>query len=228
MLTVTARSILRTWGYCSTNTTSRCSHCESSRFRDYSVLRACYENVVSYCCRHHLLDSVGFALHSRDAQFATRRRPRQCRRPAPGAQSGRLLTSTISTSTTSPTRVRRVFQCQSFDADPFACTNANGRGWWQGGIIRSAAAPYVYSARPGMANKPVVNVSWFDAIRFTNWLTNGQGNGDTESGTYLIVGGGPNSGVATVPTAAERAAWVGESLHYLLPKRGRMVQAGLL
>ncbi len=32
-------------------------------------------------------------------------------------------------------------------------------------------------------------VSFFDAMRFTNWLHNGQGSGDTESGAYTIGSG---------------------------------------
>jgi formylglycine-generating enzyme len=30
-------------------------------------------------------------------------------------------------------------------------------------------------------------VNFFDALRFANWLNNGQGNGDTESGAYALV-----------------------------------------
>jgi formylglycine-generating enzyme required for sulfatase activity len=40
-----------------------------------------------------------------------------------------------------------------------------------------------------MGNKPVNFVSWYDAIRFANWLHNGQGNGDTETGAYTLEGG---------------------------------------
>lgn len=36
------------------------------------------------------------------------------------------------------------------------------------------------------ANKPVNYVNFLDAIRFTNWMHNGQGAGDTESGAYAI------------------------------------------
>ena len=35
-------------------------------------------------------------------------------------------------------------------------------------------------------NKPVTYVNFLDAIRFTNWINNGQGNASTESGAYLI------------------------------------------
>ncbi len=47
-----------------------------------------------------------------------------------------------------------------------------------------------YSVILGHGDYPVVYVSWFDAIRFANWLNNGQGNGDTETGAYTIAGGG--------------------------------------
>ena len=60
----------------------------------------------------------------------------------------------------------------------------------EGAISRSGSGPYSYSVRPGYANKPVVNVSWYDAVRFVNWLQSGEGNGDTESGTYTIANGG--------------------------------------
>jgi sulfatase modifying factor 1 len=64
-----------------------------------------------------------------------------------------------------------------------------------GGIARSGSGtegdPFVYSAKGGDANwdnRPVNYVSFWDAARFVNWLHNGQGTGDTESGAYLNVG----------------------------------------
>jgi hypothetical protein len=33
------------------------------------------------------------------------------------------------------------------------------------------------------------SVSWFDAARFANWMQNGQGSGDTETGAYTLVEG---------------------------------------
>ena len=38
------------------------------------------------------------------------------------------------------------------------------------------------------ANRPVTYVSWFDAARFANWMTNGQGSGSTEAGAYTLNG----------------------------------------
>jgi sulfatase modifying factor 1 len=56
-----------------------------------------------------------------------------------------------------------------------------------GGINYNAAAASgtKYSVK-GLGNTPVNWVDWLDAIRFTNWLDNGQGNGSTESGAYTI------------------------------------------
>jgi len=61
-----------------------------------------------------------------------------------------------------------------------------------GGIARSGSAgSYTYGLVPGRESWPVVNVSFFDALRFANWLHNGQGNGDTETGAYTLLGGAP-------------------------------------
>ena len=43
----------------------------------------------------------------------------------------------------------------------------------------------------GRQNHPVNGVTWYDAVRFANWLNNGEGNGDTESGAYTLLGGTP-------------------------------------
>ncbi|MCA9236770.1 MAG: SUMF1/EgtB/PvdO family nonheme iron enzyme, partial [Planctomycetales bacterium] len=48
-----------------------------------------------------------------------------------------------------------------------------------------------YVARAGREHHPVAFVSWYDAIRFVNWLHNGQGNGDTDTGAYTLLGGTP-------------------------------------
>ena len=44
-----------------------------------------------------------------------------------------------------------------------------------GGILRSGVpGSYGYAARPGYADKPVVFVTSSDALRFANWLHNGE------------------------------------------------------
>jgi sulfatase modifying factor 1 len=61
-----------------------------------------------------------------------------------------------------------------------------------GGITRSGSAgSYAYAVKSGYENKPVVFVDWYDAVRFANWVNNAQGNGDTETGAYTLVGGTP-------------------------------------
>jgi len=61
----------------------------------------------------------------------------------------------------------------------------------RGGITRSGSSgSFTYSAKTNMGNKPVNYVSWYDAARFSNWLTNGQpsGGGGTETGVYTLTG----------------------------------------
>jgi formylglycine-generating enzyme required for sulfatase activity len=59
-----------------------------------------------------------------------------------------------------------------------------------GGINRTGTGTggdlFVYSVKSGQGNQPVTFVSWYDAIRFANWLHNGQGAGDTETGGYTL------------------------------------------
>ncbi len=57
----------------------------------------------------------------------------------------------------------------------------------RGGISRSGSSGnYTYTVKPEMGNKPVNYVSYFDAMRFVNWLQNGQGAGSTEWGVYTV------------------------------------------
>jgi len=73
-------------------------------------------------------------------------------------------------------------------------TGANALGLYNismsgnGGVNFNAGAitGHKYTAISGAENHPVNYVNWFDAIRFANWLNNGQGNGDTETGAYTL------------------------------------------
>ncbi|MEY2599644.1 MAG: hypothetical protein RLZZ142_1903 [Verrucomicrobiota bacterium] len=56
------------------------------------------------------------------------------------------------------------------------------------GCIRRLGDPgsYRYEAAEGWEKKPVVYVSFLDAMRFANWLHHGKGSGETETGAYDI------------------------------------------
>ena len=62
------------------------------------------------------------------------------------------------------------------------------------GIIRvGQAGSYIYSCGPYMENKPVVGISWFNAARMANWLSNGSPPSSdinvlnsTEQGAYTM------------------------------------------
>src|SRR3972149_6995519 len=79
-----------------------------------------------------------------------------------------------------------------------------------GGInfYSDAANGSKYYIKTGFDNKPVTFVSWYDAIRFVNWLQ----SGNTESGTYTITNGGANSGDVTLPDHSTFTSW-----HWILP-----------
>lgn len=86
-----------------------------------------------------------------------------------------------------------------------------------GGIVRSGSAgSYVYTLKEGWANKPVNFVSYYDSLRFVNWLENGQpttggeSNTTTEKGVYNLTGG-----------AITRSA----TAHYWLPSENEWVKA---
>jgi formylglycine-generating enzyme required for sulfatase activity len=54
----------------------------------------------------------------------------------------------------------------------------------------TVANPYIYTVASDWANRPVNYVSFWDAARFTNWLHNGQGAGNTEDGAYTLTAAG--------------------------------------
>ena len=72
-------------------------------------------------------------------------------------------------------------------SDPYALFNGLMETNPRGGIRRVGdSGAYVYSCIPGRENHPVMFVSFLDAMRFVNWLHNGQGSGDTETGAYTL------------------------------------------
>ncbi len=82
-------------------------------------------------------------------------------------------------------------------SDPHGLYNPDMAGAL-GGITRTGSAgSYTYSTVIGRDNWAVNYVSFWDAARFTNWLENGQGSGDTEDGTYTLSASGITSNTVT-------------------------------
>ena len=79
-----------------------------------------------------------------------------------------------------------------------------------GGFCPPPGPPPHFEARLNHGDKPVKFVSWYDALRFVNWLNNGQSYGSTETGAYTL---GPlgAAGVPVNPNAITRnpgTTWV--------------------
>ena len=83
-------------------------------------------------------------------------------------------------------------------------TNLNIAGISRTGISGS----YVYGVI-GTGTRPVTYVSFYDAMRYANWLNNGGGSGDTETGAYTLLGGTavPSNGL-TVTRNGGAQVWV--------------------
>jgi formylglycine-generating enzyme required for sulfatase activity len=80
----------------------------------------------------------------------------------------------------------------------------------RGGIARSGSSgSFAYATRDNMCDKPVNFVSWFDAARYCNWLHNGMGSGDTETGAYTLAG----ATTGTPPAKNEGAVYWIPSVH---------------
>jgi hypothetical protein len=86
-------------------------------------------------------------------------------------------------------------------SDPLALYNTEMGFSSFGGITRSGSpGSFTYDAKPGREELPVNYVSFYDALRFANWLHNGQGTGDTETGAYTLLGGTPEPSNGTTVT----------------------------
>jgi len=75
-------------------------------------------------------------------------------------------------------------------------------------IQQNGSSPnYTYSVDPDWADRPVNFVSWGDAARFANWMHNGQGDGDTEDGSYFLDGAMTDAELMVITREAD-ATWV--------------------
>jgi formylglycine-generating enzyme required for sulfatase activity len=81
--------------------------------------------------------------------------------------------------------------------DPHLLFNPAMQEAVQGTIVRSGfAGAFLYAAKPGREQEPVVYVDWYRAARFANWIHNGQPVGPqdtatTEDGAYTLLGQNP-------------------------------------
>lgn len=82
------------------------------------------------------------------------------------------------------------FLTNKAQSDPYGLYNTNMWTKTRGcRIQRAGTSPnYTYSVAEEWANRPVNYVSYWDTCRFANWLHNGQGSGDTETGAYTLNG----------------------------------------
>lgn len=97
-----------------------------------------------------------------------------------------------------------------------------------GGIVQSGSwGSYAYSVKEGWGRKPVGFVSWYDSLRYCNWLTNGRGTNSTETGSYTFSGesgyGSSRDWSVTLPDHAALAA--GKSCRWVLATENEWYKA---
>jgi formylglycine-generating enzyme len=117
-------------------------------------------------------------------------------------------------------------------SDPYHLYDTKMSTDGQGGIARTlrngvytyrvaTIDPDIVGAGGSVANRPVVFVTRHSAMRFSNWLQNGQGDSDTETGAYTLLGGTVTPSNATTLTRNPGA-------QYFIPTHNEWYKAGLL
>src|SRR5215813_2062991 len=102
-------------------------------------------------------------------------------------------------------------------SDPLALYNVNMGTTMHGGITRSGiSGSYNYTVIAGREDMPVNYVSFYDALRFANWMNNGQGSADTETGAYTLLGGTitPSNGATVTRNAGATIVLTSENEWY--------------
>ncbi len=97
--------------------------------------------------------------------------------------------------------------------DTYGLYNTSMWSYGRGCRISRSGTPgsYTYSVAPDWGDRPVNMVSWGDAVRFCNWLHNGQptglqGPGTTEDGSYFLNGASTNTSLMAVAREKD-ATW---------------------
>jgi formylglycine-generating enzyme required for sulfatase activity len=127
-------------------------------------------------------------------------------------------------------------------SDPYGLYSSSMNTDPQGGITQAGKpGQYSYSLKSGFANKPVNFVSYYDDLRFVNWMSNGMGSGNTEDGSYTLLGNSavpPNAATLTrnagalfvVPTEEEwykAAYYQGNGTYTLYPTGSNTAPAAI-
>lgn len=86
-----------------------------------------------------------------------------------------------------------------------------------------SAGDYSYTVDPARSNRPARYISWGNAVRFTNWLANGQpvgtqNLGTTESGSYFLNGATSHEALNDVVRLPDAT--------YVVPTQDEWVKAG--
>ncbi len=72
----------------------------------------------------------------------------------------------------------------------FPCMDVTACYHLGAGIARTGSpGAYVYTAQPGREKRPINYLNVFMAMRFANWMNNGEGSASTETGAYTLRGG---------------------------------------
>ncbi len=99
--------------------------------------------------------------------------------------------------------------------DTYSLYNSAMSGTTSGnpGIVQSGSSgSYTYSVAAGRDNFPVTDVTFWDTLRFANWLQNGQptgsqGNSTTETGTYTLTPTGIANNTVTRNANLPTGSW---------------------
>ncbi|MFH0981195.1 MAG: formylglycine-generating enzyme family protein [Planctomycetota bacterium] len=88
--------------------------------------------------------------------------------------------------------------------NPLSLYSANMASHPAGGIVWDNRMPVgeQYIVKDDMEDKPVVFVSYWDCLRFINWLHNGKGSGGTGDGAYLLTSVNPANGSVSLKPGA--------------------------